>query len=301
VFNPADKTVLGRSGLSWLAILGFYVAFYAVLAGFWAACLATFMHTTIDFSQPTQQHKYSLLKDNPGITYEPADPSHTVTFISFNGSDSSTYSQYVSRLDSVLAPYRNMIELYNMNAPNASNVKSCNQSLGHQSNLKYVCLVDVDEILAKSGCGPENQYGYANGTPCVFLRSNKIFGYMPAAYPDEATFKATTDNPPPSLLNGTNPIKFGEKANSIYVTCEGENPGDVQNLLDVEFFPANGLSFHFYPYLMQNNYLPPFVMAKFHVVPGRVMMIWCKLWVNNIHHDLIDLQGSVHMEMMVDM
>jgi Sodium / potassium ATPase beta chain len=47
------------------AILLYYLGFYAVLAAFWAACLAAFMHT-IDYSQPTQQHKYSMLKDNPG-------------------------------------------------------------------------------------------------------------------------------------------------------------------------------------------------------------------------------------------
>ena len=49
-------------------IISYYIIFYGVLAAFWAICMVVFLHTLDDYA-PTQQHKYSLLKDNPGLYY----------------------------------------------------------------------------------------------------------------------------------------------------------------------------------------------------------------------------------------
>lgn len=291
MYNSKEHTVMGRTALSWAAILSFYVVFYAVLAGYWAACLAAFMHS-IDFSQPTQQHKYSLLKDNPGMTFEPVTDTST-TLIWFNSSDSTSYSTHIDRLNNVTQPYYDLTQAHA--AKNTTGVYQCEQT-GDVSDLNRVCLFDVESHIPIE-CRKENDYGFRAGTPCIFLRPNKIFAYMPESYNLlNAQLNTTLDSPPKSLFDG--PSRLTD--NSIAVTCEGENPADIDNLLSVEFFPPHGFPFYYYPYLMQPNYLPPFVMAKFTVIPGRALMIWCRIWALNMKHDKNDVQGSIHFELMVD-
>jgi len=290
LYNRKDGTVLGRTVLSWAAILGFYVVFYAVLAAFWAACLAAFMHS-IDFTQPTQQHKYSLLKDNPGMTFEPMIDSGS-TSIWFNSSNPTSYATHVQRLQNITQPYINLTQ--SMETGNTTNVHKCGET-GQLADINTVCLFDMTQIPLE--CRVENSFGFANGTPCIFLRPNKIYAYVPQPYDlSNPNLNATLDTPPSSLFNGPSRLT----TDHIAVTCEGENPADVDNLLQVDFYPKEGFPFYSYPYLMQQNYLPPFVMAKFRVVPGRTLMIWCRIWALNMHHDLNDLQGSIHFELMVD-
>lgn len=50
-----------------------------------------------------------------------------------------------------------------------------NQTVG----ANKVCVVNVDNF---GPCSKETGYGYQNGRPCIFLKLNKIFNWVPDFY-----------------------------------------------------------------------------------------------------------------------
>jgi len=71
-----------------------------------------------------------------------------------------------------------MTALISNGDPSVSNVKNCDANLYpyQTANLNYVCQFDVTKIPRQ--CGPDNQFGFSSGKPCVFLRANKVCIYF---------------------------------------------------------------------------------------------------------------------------
>lgn len=51
--------------------------------------------------------------------------------------------------------------------------------------------------------------------------------------------------------------------NTIWVSCEGENPADVENIGPIEYFPRRGFPGYYYPYENSEGYLSPLVAVHF--------------------------------------
>jgi sodium/potassium-transporting ATPase subunit beta len=49
----------------------------------------------------------------------------------------------------------------------------------------------------------------------------------------------------------------------IWISCEGENPADIENLGPVSYFPQRGFSGSFYPFMNQQSYMPPVIAINF--------------------------------------
>lgn len=60
--------------------------------------------------------------------------------------------------------------------------KICSFNQTHKP--EEVCAVDVDSF---DQCSPQNNYGYKNSRPCIFLKLNKIFNWVPEYYDDPAS------------------------------------------------------------------------------------------------------------------
>lgn len=108
----------------------------------------------------------------------------------------------------------------------------------------------------------------------------------------------------------------------IWISCEGENPADIENLGPVNYFPQRGFPGYYYPYVNQRGYQAPIIAINFerpkskiltncvkssscnenyfHFVAGVLINIECKAWARNIVHDRTERRGSVHFELMVD-
>lgn len=70
LYNPNDKTVLGRTWKSWGKIILFYVLFYAGLAQFF--CLNFYIfYLTLNMDAPKLQLEESLIGTNPGLGFRP--------------------------------------------------------------------------------------------------------------------------------------------------------------------------------------------------------------------------------------
>lgn len=47
------------------------------------------------------------------------------------------------------------------------------------------------------------------------------------------------------------------------MSCEGENPADVENIGPIEYYPRQGFPGYYYPYENSEGYLSPLVAVHF--------------------------------------
>jgi sodium/potassium-transporting ATPase subunit beta len=282
VWNSDKKEFIGRTGGSWAKIGLFYLIFYSCLAGFFAIMLVGFF-STIDDKAPTQQGMYSLIKMNPGMGFRPMVNIES-TLIKFKAGAASTYKKHIDNLEQTLEAYKKQ---------NASNVINC-FSRDPNPKKEEVCEFEIGRL--GNVCTKENDYGYKNGTPCVLLKVNKVYGWVPQPFDNETL--ADLDNV--HAQDAKTKLKGRIDSEFIGITCEGENEGDADNVFNVSYFPRSGFSVMYYPYLNFPHYLPPLVFVQLDVRKGALIQVWCKLWAKNIKHHKNDKAGSAHFELLVD-
>jgi len=216
----------------------------------------------------------SLLQGLPSLGFRPMPDMHT-TLIRFVQGQPFSYKPFSDHIQALLWLYENEEQ-------ESESLVDCRP--GKERPRERACRFVIDVL--GSQCTWQRDYGYDWGQPCVLLKLNKIFDWMPVA------FNAT--NRPPELGNRWDPRYVG-------VTCEGENPIDQENIGPLEYFPPEGFPVNFYPYLNQEGYRSPLVMVKFtKPTNGVVINVWCKAWAENIKHHRQDSQGSIHFELLVD-
>lgn len=49
----------------------------------------------------------------------------------------------------------------------------------------------------------------------------------------------------------------------IWISCEGENPADIENLGPIQYIPQRGFPGYYYPFSNQKGYLAPVMAIKF--------------------------------------
>lgn len=54
-----------------------------------------------------------------------------------------------------------------------------------------------------------------------------------------------------------NSVRF--QLNTVWVSCEGENPADIENVGPIQYFPRRGFPGYFYPFENSEGYLSPLV------------------------------------------
>ncbi|XP_034832672.1 sodium/potassium-transporting ATPase subunit beta-1-like isoform X2 [Maniola hyperantus] len=99
IYDPEEKTFLGRTPKRWGIVFAFYAVFYAVLALMFALCMAG-LFSVIDDRKPTFILESSLIGANPGVAARPRA-------IVLNTLNSSLIEEYVHELEEFLKPYTN--------------------------------------------------------------------------------------------------------------------------------------------------------------------------------------------------
>lgn len=49
----------------------------------------------------------------------------------------------------------------------------------------------------------------------------------------------------------------------IWISCEGENPADIENLGPINYIPQRGFPGFYYPFMNQKGYMPPVIAINF--------------------------------------
>lgn len=286
LWNSETSQCLGRTGSSWAKILLFYIIFYAALTGFFAAMLAVF-YQTLEVDKPKWILNDGMIGSNPGLGFRPMPPEANVesTLVWYEASKPDNYKYWVEETERFMQSYEDI-----------SKKNQVNCSFDALPPEGKVCGTDVSSFYP---CTKENQFGYPVGRPCIFLKLNKIFNWMPEIYNDSKTLP---DHMPVELKNHIREKQAlrPNETGVVWVSCEGENPADVENIKARAYYPRMGFPHYYFPFKNFEGYVPPIVAVQFTVETGVLINIECKAWARNIHHDRSERRGSVHFELMVD-
>uniref|UniRef100_A0A0A1WGW0 Sodium/potassium-transporting ATPase subunit beta-2 n=1 Tax=Zeugodacus cucurbitae TaxID=28588 RepID=A0A0A1WGW0_ZEUCU len=290
LWNSETSQCLGRTGGSWAKILFFYIIFYAALTGFFAAMLAVF-YQTLQVDKPKWTLSDGMIGSNPGLGFRPMPPEANVesTLIWYEKSRPENYKYWVDETASFLQSVPKTYE----NLPKQNQV---NCSFEHPPPEGKVCAFDAN---AFAPCTKENNFGYHQARPCIFLKLNKIYNWEPAMYNESKNLPVEM---PVELQNH---IKEKEslrpnQTSVVWISCEGENPADVENIKARDYYPRMGFPGYYFPFKNIEGYVQPIVAVQFTVETGVLINIECKAWASNIKHDRQERKGSVHFELMVD-
>ncbi|GAU92065.1 hypothetical protein RvY_04204 [Ramazzottius varieornatus] len=299
MYDSKQGTVMGRTGISWLQIIAFYIFFYCFLAGFFSSVMVLFLQT-LDVHYPARQLKHSKLGVHPGMGFRPhpTDFESSLIWIKTGDRDDQTKAriEYTKGLN-------DYFEGYNKNYETASNMTleagqrpvyvDC--SLENPNKPDHtLCKVDLN---AFGSCGNNTGYGYNIGQPCVLLKLNRIVNWLPESFDlnDPNTPKELKDWVAAHLSNTTMPTK-----NQVYVTCDGEDLVDQEKMGQVSLHPPS-ISASFFPYTNQPFYLSPVVMIQFHNPERGVMIdVVCKAWAKRIERNVNQQLGAVRFSILVD-
>jgi sodium/potassium-transporting ATPase subunit beta len=165
------------------------------------------------------------------------------------------------------------VNKYNATSDDGNKKTDCAKS---ERKFGTVCR-EKDAIFEK--CGDDN-YGYQQGKPCVFLKLNKIYDWIPEVYTDA---KNLPEKMPEYLKKKIEDIdrkdpKALEQDPTVWVSCEGEYPGDIENLgkTDMEIYSNSddnkpGFSARFFPYTNQPEYVQPIVAVQFKDIKRKIL------------------------------
>lgn len=283
IWNSDEKTFLGRGGRSWAEIGLFYLVYYACLAGFFVGMLAVF-YQTMDVDRPKLLGDSSLLRGNPGMGFQPMpDVEYTLIRATLQP---EKFKANVESIKKILKPY--------VEAAATNNTGIDCSVEGNVATDEHACIVSYSKLTEE--CNEKNDFGYGSNPPrpCVLLRLNKIFDWMPQEYTEDNVARASVSEE----LQKT--ILADPKM--IYIDCVGENQADVDNLgTNITYYPTRGYPHYYYPYKNQKGYLAPVIFVQFNSVADNVaLMVECRALAPNIYYDRTMKEGGVHFELLVD-
>jgi len=298
LWNKETGEFLGRTGMSWLKITVFYIIYYSFLTVFFMLMLFAFFATLDDTKPSWDTESNGIIGKNPGLGFRPMPPDESIesTLVWFrHGDDNGNWMPWVERLEEHLEDYKN-----DTHYEHGSHSVECGPLGSKHPGTKGMCRIDQKELF-RGPCTNENNYGFKQGKPCLLIKLNKIFKWEPEPYESAKDFP---EDLPQTIRDAfTKNIEDGneELNNRVWLECDGENPADRENIGKMTYYPTNGVSANFYPYLNQKGYLSPVVFAHLdNPRHGVLISVECKAWAKNIQHDSQERKGLVHFELMID-
>lgn len=132
-------------------------------------------------------------------------------------------------------------------------------------NGTQTCKVDVTGFGA---CNEKTGFGYPEGKPCIFLKLNKIFNWAPEYYK-----KGSLPSKMPESLKEHISSRNGDNLEVVWVSCEGENPADIENLGKGTIYKSlsgeQGFLGKYFPFKNTEGYLQPIVAVQFTTITRK--------------------------------
>lgn len=284
VFDKDTGYICGRSTKNWGQLILFYLAFYVVLAALFTICMQTLL-ATMNHEYPKWQLEASLIGTNPGLAYRPMpdDPDISGTVIEYRAANKSDVKQWVNRLDSFLDPYMNH---------EGNNQVPCD--FDTKLNPGQVCEVNVKQFTP---CTSEQGYSYNKSAPCIFVKLNKIYGWLPEFYDDVDDLP---EDMPTDLVDHIKSLKPKDRQ-QVWVSCKGLSNND--DIGPVEYSNNRGFATYYYPYTNQPGYLSPLVAVHFARPPVKTAInVECRAWAKNVMYrgGHRDRRGSIHFVLLIE-
>jgi len=333
LWQGKTKEILGRTVFSWLRLFLFYFLFCSILALLWGLCIGIFFQT-VDFYIPKYIQTEGVMGRNPGLGFRPqgglglkksdngtgqeSGPSVYSSLIWFRHGADGNWGDLKESMDIYLAQYEpgffanqgaSLTKCDFLNTPLTPKSHTGNDWSYRDKSCEF-----NKEWLSDQGsdykCITQEDYGYRHGKPCILVKLNRIYNWIPEPYTMEEIHNHTTM--PLRLKQDIQKI-YDDKCeghfpgddcpylNMIWLHCDGENDPDIENIGPVTYTPFRGFPGYFYPYRNQRGYLSPIVMVQLkNPEPGVLMNIECTAWARNIQHNRLTRRGLVHFELIMD-
>lgn len=159
-WDARTKKCMGRTGESWLKIIAFYIALYAILAAVWTLFFIMFQQTISDRA-PKWILDQSLIGKNPGLGFRPRNPPSRIdsALISFKAGPDGDYGHWIDDLSTYIE--RNTRK-------NGSFVENCNDKRDDES----YCPFDTSVIPPE--CSAARNFSFDIGKPCILVKVNRV-------------------------------------------------------------------------------------------------------------------------------
>ncbi|XP_040078209.1 sodium/potassium-transporting ATPase subunit beta-2-like [Ixodes scapularis] len=219
----------------------------------------------------------------PGLSVRPNQPEHTAnsTLIYIRTDSQNTWKHWVDDLNEYLADYQST-------GANSEHLRLCDFTHPLDPDENKSCFFSLDPIA--NDCSAANNFGYDRGQPCILLKLNRTLGWVPEPY-ENGSFPAKL----PKYIQDDYDPRY------VYISCDGENPADKENVGPLVYYPNLGIPNYYFPYRNTPGYQSPFIFVRFpRPQRGVIISVECKAWAKNIHHDQQGRVGSVHFELLID-
>ncbi|PNF41567.1 hypothetical protein B7P43_G12109 [Cryptotermes secundus] len=251
---------------------------------------AWFVYSVFIKTTPEWQTDDFMIETVPGHRYGPKETDGYTegTLIAFSPSNANSYKRWTNVIEDIIEGHLNTSK-YSRNAVNCD-----------YDSLPKPGKVCIPEYRAWFPCTKENNFGFQEASPCVFIRFNKIANWTPEYYNSTSELPAEM----PASLKERIAEYYGiyrALMKTVWLSCDGESPTDVENLGPIQYLPRQGFPGYYFPYNNTENYVSPIVPVRF-VKPrtGVLINIECRLWAPNIEYNREKGRGFVHFELMID-
>jgi len=249
-----------------------------------------FVYSVFIRTTPEWQSDAFKIESIPGWRYGPkeSDDNAENFLISFTAANPQSYKKWTGVIEDLLSEYTNT-------SRHAHNVVKCDYDIFPKPGS--VCIPEYKNWFP---CTKENNFGFHKSSPCVFIRFNKIANWTPEYY------NSTSELPADMPDNLKRRIKdhysiYRNLMKTVWLSCEGETPTDVENVGTIQYFPQPGFPGYYFPYNNTENYVSPMVAIYFErPQTGILIKIECRLWAPNIEYDRKKGRGFVHFELLID-
>ncbi|CAF0791701.1 unnamed protein product [Adineta ricciae] len=279
IYNKADDTFFGNSSSFWIKTAIYYFFFYVCLGLFYSGMVAVF-GAIISREEPRYWYHNSEMNDGGvvyiGMGFRPQPTIDDTLITIYNGSQAQ--NDTVSSLRNYRIQYLTQYD--------PTNLQECSPT-EPASNLQASrsCQFSWNDIVVSDNhpCSENNLYGWTAGQPCILIKLNKIYGWVPATGDVSAAVANATGH---AVL----PIDLRE--NNIYITCNGKETSDQQSIGSMKYYSLlnplgsdyyGGLPYYFYPYMNSKEHVEPFVLVQFkNLTMEKKIDVQCRAWAPNI-------------------
>lgn len=290
LYNPRQKTVLGKDGLGWAKLSAFYTGFYFFQGCFFLLLLYVFA-LFIDRHVPTYFNTESTMSvrtstPSVGMGYRPQPViDDNIIRISDNPREQA-------RIASSLRLYR---DVFLIQKADAKTEKCTEKDSAGDLPPGYACAFNWFHVVENQDhpCSDNNMYGFRHEEPCVLVKVNKIYGWTP---PTGAL---------PVIIQNLRGIASNKSViePDVYVTCAGTNYADNDALTNITYYsldkPSGSTKYgaipnYYFPYRNARDHVQPFVLVQFKDLPyDRLVSVTCRLWYPGVEHETRTMRSMV--------
>jgi sodium/potassium-transporting ATPase subunit beta len=227
-------------------------------------------YSTIVLEHPKYELHESIIGTNPGLGFRPMPPESNVesTLIWFEEGNKENTEYWVNESTEFLSSewlfffhcwFGILRTLSTGFTEKNGSVNGIDCTKNSRVKTEDHCKVDFKNF---GDCTKEKGFGFEKGKPCIFLKLNKIYNWEPSYY----ELSEIPEKMPESLQGHikTNAKKTDMKV--VWVSCEGENPADIDNLGPLTYKSLSGeqgFLGKYFPFMSTEGYLQPIVAVQF--------------------------------------